>query len=256
MKKTKKDSKPVRQPLTPPQPRPRTLRATTRPVLRFSPTAWAKLLFFRDHGGTEVGGFGVTLADDLLFVEDFATVKQHVSLASVEFDDEAVADFFETQVDAGRRPEQFARIWLHTHPGASAQPSLTDEETFERVFGSCDWAVMFVLAKSGQTYARLRFNVGPGGEAIIPVEVDYSYPFGPSDQESWEAEYKANIKACSAGPPVRHLFEDENELDVRDLCIPDEWVEDFEAMEPAERQFIIDELAARPDLWEETDGDI
>ena len=30
------------------------------PVLRFSPTAWAKLLYFRDRSDTEVGGFGVT----------------------------------------------------------------------------------------------------------------------------------------------------------------------------------------------------
>ena len=30
-----------------------------RPILRFSPTAWAKLLFLRDYGPTEVGGFGI-----------------------------------------------------------------------------------------------------------------------------------------------------------------------------------------------------
>ena len=27
--------------------------------LRFSPTAWAKLLYLRDFGRTEVGGFGI-----------------------------------------------------------------------------------------------------------------------------------------------------------------------------------------------------
>ena len=41
------------------------------PVLRFSPTAWAKLLFFRDRGDCEIGGFGITGADDLLRIEDF-----------------------------------------------------------------------------------------------------------------------------------------------------------------------------------------
>ena len=66
---------------------------------------------------------------------------QDVTVASIAFDDLAVADFFETQVDAGRKPEQFGRIWLHTHPGNSAQPSGTDEETFYRVFGHCQWAV-------------------------------------------------------------------------------------------------------------------
>ena len=101
----------------------------TEPVLRFLPTAWAKLLYFRDRGDTEIGGFGITKADDLLYVEDFVTVKQEVTGASISFDDEAVADFFDSQVDAGRKPEQFARVWLHTHPGNSAQPSSVDEES-------------------------------------------------------------------------------------------------------------------------------
>ncbi len=69
------------------------------PILRFTPTAWAKLLYFRDCQDTEVGGFGVTSADDLLLVEEFVTVKQDVSAASVCFDDAAVADFFDAQAE-------------------------------------------------------------------------------------------------------------------------------------------------------------
>jgi proteasome lid subunit RPN8/RPN11 len=126
------------QPLSQPKPQ---RKEPEKIVLRFTPTAWAKLLYFRDFGDTEVGGFGVTAKDNLLLVEDFVTVRQKVSVVSVSFDDDAVADFFESQVDAGRRPEQFGRIWLHTHPGDSPQPSMVDEETFERVFGRCEWAV-------------------------------------------------------------------------------------------------------------------
>ena len=40
------------------QPPPRTLR--------FSPYAWAKLLYLRDAGDTEIGGFAITSPDDLL----------------------------------------------------------------------------------------------------------------------------------------------------------------------------------------------
>ena len=69
------------------------------PVLRFSPTAWAKLTFLRDYGETEVGGFGVAAHDDLLLVEDIQLVKQTCSWAHVAFDDESVADFFDVQVD-------------------------------------------------------------------------------------------------------------------------------------------------------------
>lgn len=97
-----------------------------QPTLRFLPTAWAKLLFFRDKGETEISGFGITEPDDLLCVTDFVTIKQDATVASISLDDEAVADFFESQVDAGRKPEQFFRIWLHTHPGDSPSPSSID----------------------------------------------------------------------------------------------------------------------------------
>ena len=114
------------------------------------------------------------------------------------FDDEAVADYFDDRVDAGLKPERFARIWLHTHPGDSPLPSGTDEETFSRAFGGCQWAAMMVLASDGAAYARLRFNVGPGGEAEIPVEVDFARPFAGSDAEAWEAEYRANVRESAS----------------------------------------------------------
>ncbi len=175
----------------------------TDPVLRFTPYSWAKLQWFCHHGDTEIGGFGITSTDDLLLIEEFITVKQSVSCVSVSFDDEAVADFFEAQVDAERKPEQFARIWLHTHPGNSPYPSGMDEETFSRVFGHCQWAVMFVLAKEGKTYARLRFNVGPGGQAVIPVEIDFQQRFSASNHDAWLLEYKANVQPEPRNfPPV------------------------------------------------------
>ena len=162
--------------------------------MRFSPTAWAKLLFLRDLGETEIGGFGITAADDLLRVQDVVLVRQVCTGVSVCFDDQAVADFFDQQVDSGRRPECFGRVWVHTHPGNSPEPSLTDEETFARVFGSTHWAVMFVSARGGRCYARLRFNVGPGGEMELPVSVDYSQPFAASDHAAWEAECLATVE--------------------------------------------------------------
>jgi proteasome lid subunit RPN8/RPN11 len=170
-------------------------------MLRLTPTAWAKLLYLRDVGRTEIGGFGVAAEDDLLLVEGVELVRQTASVVHVEFDDEAVADYFDAQVDAGRRPQEFARIWVHTHPGSSPEPSQTDEETFARVFGQCDWAVMFVLARGGQAYARLRYNVGPGVDVLIPVEVDYSRPFEGSDWELWHEEYEAHVHV----PPPKPL---------------------------------------------------
>jgi hypothetical protein len=174
--------------------------------MRFSPTAWAKLLFFRDRGSTEVGGFGITPADDLLYVEDIRLVRQTCTAVSVAFDDTAVADFFDEQIGVGRRPEQFGRIWIHTHPGESAQPSQLDEETFKRVFGPCSWAVMFILAREGQTYCRLRFNAGPSGAFEIPVRVDFATAFPGSNSEAWAREYKTAVqKIVPSLNQLRHL---------------------------------------------------
>ncbi len=164
-----------------------------RPILQFTPYAWAKCLWFRDQGNTEIGGFGISAADDLMLIEDFVTVGQQVSAVSVEFDDQAVADFFDRQVDEGRRPEQFARIWLHTHPGNSALPSGTDEQTFSRVFGACDFAIMAIVARGGQTYGRLKIATGPGVACRVRFNVDYGRSFPATDMDVWEDEYHCDI---------------------------------------------------------------
>ena len=111
-------------------------------MLRFTPWAWAKLVFLRDLGPTEVGGFGVSAKDDLLLIEDIRLVRQRCTSVTVQFDDVAVADFFDEMVDRGLRPERFARVWIHTHPGDSASPSCVEEQTFVRSFGRSDWAIM------------------------------------------------------------------------------------------------------------------
>jgi len=220
-------------------------------ALRFSPTAWAKLVHFRDKSDNEVGGFGISDPDDLLFIREFVTVKQEVTCVSVKFDDDAIADYFDAQVDLGRKPEQFARIWLHSHPGDSPEPSAIDEATFERVFGNCQWAVLFVVAQDNKTYARLRFNVGPGGEVLIPTDIDYNQDFGSSDHALWDAEYTTNIKATEW--PTGRTVQDNSvtDHDLANYALPYDFIDEFEQMEPQERQFILDELADRPDLWDE-----
>ena len=213
------------------------------PPLRLTPYAMAKLLFLRDLGETEVGGFGVSAAGDLLLVADVQLVRQRCSPVTVSFDDSSVADFFDSQVDQGRTPEEFARVWIHTHPGDSPQPSSTDEETFERCFGSSDWAVMFILARGGQTYARLRFNAGPGGQVVLPMEVDFGSPFPAADHVAWKQEYYRTVAAETFRPIVRELpgpDRPEGELaDFADRWPADPWFDsilDREILEPFDEQ--------------------
>lgn len=93
--------------------------ACTR-ALVFSPLAWLKLQFLCHAGPTEVGGFGLSHPDDLLYVEDVLVVRQRCTLATVAFNDAAVADLCDDMADAGIGLNRCLRIWLHTHPGASA----------------------------------------------------------------------------------------------------------------------------------------
>ena len=208
-------------------------------------------MFFRDRGPTEIGGFGITDADDLLYVEDFMTVKQDVTGASVSFDDDAVGGFFDAQVDKGRKPEQFARVWLHTHPGFSAKPSTTDENTFERVFGGCQWAVMFIVGAEDQTYARLRFSVGPGGETEIPVGVDYNVSFAAADHKAWRAEYEANIIFARGISGLGCFVEDEDGTDLSDYLLSGDFAEELKAMDPDERRQVLVELTGQPEVWQD-----
>ena len=197
--------------------------------LRLTPYAWRKLLFLRDLGSTEVGGFGISAHGDLLLVEDITLVEQLCSPVTVKFNDQAVADHFDDHVDLGYAVERFARIWIHTHPGDSASPSSTDEETFTRCFGSSDWAIMFILARGGETYARLALNSCPGGSLLLPVEIDFSRPFRGSEESEWDEEYITSVYEEVIFEPRkedRQLLEaarSPRELDDR---LTDDWMDD------------------------------
>ena len=186
-------------------------------------------MFLRDFGSTEVGGFGISMEDDLLLIKDITLVKQRCTAVTVTFDDQAVADHFDDYVDLGCSVETFARIWVHTHPGDSASPSSTDEETFARCFGNSDWAIMFVLAQGGETYARMALNAGPGGDLMLPVEIDFSSPFPASEEQRWEQEYLTSVtEECCFQPRTEErqlLAAARSRLDEDDR-LTDDWMYD------------------------------
>ena len=138
--------------------------------------------------------FGITPPDDLLLIEDVAVLRQQCTPVTTAFDDDAVADYIDEQIDLGRTPEQCCRHWLHTHPGDCPQPSVTDEETFADAFSAPDWSSMFIIAKGGRTYSRLKFNTGPGLTKRLRVEIDYSVAFEESDEDLWQAQYEAAVR--------------------------------------------------------------
>ena len=162
------------------------------PQLRFTPYAWAKLRWCCHNSSDECGGFGITPNFPDL-VEDFIMLKQDVTPVTVEFEDTAVADFLEDMVERGLQPHQCMRVWIHTHPNMNPTPSSVDEETFERVFGDCDYAIMFILSTKDTCYCRIQTNVGISTEQKIEAAVDYSTSFGPSDEEAWKKEFDESV---------------------------------------------------------------
>jgi hypothetical protein len=160
-----------------------------------------------------VGAFGISSPGDLLLVEDLVLVQQVCTEVTVRFDDASVADHFDRQVDLGRTPEQVGRIWIHTHPGSCPLPSRTDEMTFSRCFGSSDWAILFILARGGKSYARIRFTAGPGGDMELPVGLECDAPFPAADTVAWEREYEECVHSdvmCWDGWELRpHALDDE-----------------------------------------------
>ena len=82
---------------------------------------------------------------------------------------------------------------------------------------------MFILARGGQTYARLRFNVGPGVDVKIPVEVDFGRAFAASAQELWHSEYLANVRIPAPDPPQSFELEKRTGLSSRE----DEFADDL-----------------------------
>ncbi|MFC1677827.1 hypothetical protein ACFL3G_12305, partial [Planctomycetota bacterium] len=149
------------------------------------------------------------------------------------------------------------------HPGSSPEPSMTDEQTFARVFGSCDWSVMCIVAQDSGTFARLRFSAGPGGEVKIPVCIDYSYEFDAADFEVWQQQYKANVTEDEVFKLTdkSKLTSDSQQQEIGVFGSEDfggvsqysnqDLLSEIDAMDPMEREIFMEELSVKSDFWDE-----
>jgi len=158
-------------------------------TLRFTPYAYAKLLWMRDRGDTEVAGYCVTGTEDPLLVTDFVLIKQECTSVTFDLDPEDGVEHTERMMDQGLSPWACNNILAHTHPGNCPNPSSVDEKNFVSAFSHPDWAIMFIIANGGETYCRLKINIGPGVTKQLGVEIDWGTPFAGTNIKSWEAEY-------------------------------------------------------------------
>jgi len=165
------------------------------PVLKVTPYVWQKLLYLRDKSQNEIGFFGITKEDDPLYIIDLAVLKQKVGPASVEFDGPDIARFWMKCDSENLIPAQYTRVWIHTHPGNSATPSGTDENTFTRHWGQSDWALMVVVARDNTTTVRLRYNTGIPADYQLNMKIEYDADFPGSNKTLWDQEFTENVSS-------------------------------------------------------------
>ncbi len=165
-----------------------------RQCLRYTPYAWAKLVFLRDVGDTEVGGLGITDVDDPLLVVDVVLLNQRCTAVSCEVEDESLVAHNRAMIGRGQSAYPCSRIWIHTNPNDFAMPGPMDDARFDRLFGQYDWAVMSIVARSGASYSRLQFNVGPRATKRLRTCVDYGSQFRGADHVRWLNEYVRTVQ--------------------------------------------------------------
>ena len=168
--------------------------------LRFTADAMQRLVVARDLYAREVGCMGLCDPEDPLLVTDLQFVKQFGSGGSVEFDDESLHRHVAEMARQGVSPEQYFRVWIHTHPGSSPHPSSRDEDTFRKVYGHAPWGVMAILSQTGATYCRFQGEVRlASGRTLgrttqeIPLAVDYMVSTNAVDVPSFIDTIKPNL---------------------------------------------------------------
>lgn len=172
-------------------------------ALFLSPLAFLKLQFFLHVGNTQVGGFGVAGSGNPLYLDDFVTVRQTASPVGVSLERGALAEQLAAMQERGYCPDQCARIWILTHPGCWPQPSRSDERTFAEACNGCDWSLLFILDRAGQTYARLQYRAGPQTRTLLPVRIDWAAwsqlrmdwrDMMDSPQQDWMSQYLKHVR--------------------------------------------------------------
>jgi len=158
-------------------------------------------LWFRDNKDVEIGGFGISSKEDPLLVVDFILAPQTCGVCSTRFDPDGLSDMHFKMSELGYDPSEWYRIWIHTHPEMPAEPSCTDEWNLADVYGDHNWAVMAIVSKTGDHYARLVHNEGPPSAVRIDFgieTVDCSPPVTAVDVKSLIEEYDENVKVMES----------------------------------------------------------
>lgn len=220
-------------------------------TLRISPFAFAKMIFWRDYGETEVAAYATTKTNDPLFITDFRLIKQQCSFVTFDIDTEDLARDMEQTLDDGLCPWQTHNILCHSHPSNSPDPSDIDEKNFAKAFSHPDWAIMLIIAKDNSMYCRLKFNVGPGVEKLLDVEIDFNQNFSASNHSEWEEEYKSKVSQSKLSYPLSNSTQNVPLLDTELPLWQENHIDEETLMEIQDNCFF--ETTGEVTYWHDTE---
>lgn len=169
-----------------------------QPALRILPIPAMKMrAAIYIANGDEIGGMLEFDIEDPLLVTDVHILKQEVTKASVEFCDEALADYMEKMAIDRKLPDRCYRTgWWHHHPFNSSHPSGTDETTFREKWGDLPWSLMFITSEATH-YCRLRVNVA--NQVISQQEIPIHWLWHCIDYVPGYENYMDSIKELTKG---------------------------------------------------------
>ncbi len=159
------------------------------PKLRFSPIAWQKIIIGMEYSKNEIGFWGITDKNDGLWVCDVYVPEQEVSSATTDFKDGACLKYLTTYAKQGYAPYQLGRVWIHTHPGNSTEPSGKDRHTFKTLIGQSAIGCMVIFGQNHTAQAWLLLTnpeqLQGQFELKIPVEIDWHCSYAGFNYESY-----------------------------------------------------------------------
>jgi hypothetical protein len=172
-------------------------------TIRFTAYAFAKMLYLREKGSTEISGFALTDENDPYLIIDFLLPKQECTGVTTEMTSEGIVELFDKLSGPakfnglGLSPSRYGRIWIHTHPGFSSEPSGTDWSTFKGTFGDKEWSIMFVFSSEREATCMLQIQALPDAHFRIPWEISWEHPFAGTNYAEWDKEYDDKVTTHS-----------------------------------------------------------
>jgi proteasome lid subunit RPN8/RPN11 len=178
----------------------------------------------------EVSLYGITESNSLV-IKDFWIPYQFGTAVTTEFDEEKKVEEVDKLIQKGLDPNNFLKIWVHTHPKMSPNPSGTDIQTFKTKFNNLNWSIRLILGQNKQMTVKYQQNSPIPLELDLKTEIDFSNfkGFGIEEQTALLLELAekvqkpiASISKFNHDNNFDYLIEDKYRRNFKDFDI-DDW---------------------------------